>query len=225
MNAKTVTATCTYCEEKFQAQRSTAAYCSASCRQMAYKKRLDEKYKKYIQEENSSIQALSVNPNSPFKKLASTIKEDSVNLPSTNSINVGKCSLKQESNINQESTSDASIVNEMEAIRKFLNQLSIDNANEKLKEWIEEILKFNSKGMIYKIDLSTLIFNINLFCKYDAPKLPPNYPFLSFINNYLKPKLENMYMAIKASKELKFHFKINEEAREKLEKVYKAIQE
>jgi len=73
MKTKNFTANCLHCDKEYQAIRSTSLYCSASCRQMVYAKRANQRYKKYLEERNASMQAQNTQPvthtvNSPSYK-------------------------------------------------------------------------------------------------------------------------------------------------------------
>lgn len=54
---------CLHCYQEFERKRSTATYCSDSCRQMTYMNRLDANYKRGLLEEKSFLLPVTVNIN------------------------------------------------------------------------------------------------------------------------------------------------------------------
>ena len=56
MKTKTFTANCFRCGKEYQAIRSTSLYCSASCRQMVYVEKANQRYKEYLEEKQRWLQ-------------------------------------------------------------------------------------------------------------------------------------------------------------------------
>ena len=52
---------CQHCGREFEGKRSTATYCSPSCRQIAYVRRADADYRRRMLEEKSFMQPATVN--------------------------------------------------------------------------------------------------------------------------------------------------------------------
>lgn len=223
MNTKTFPAICNYCEAEFTAKRSTASYCSPSCRQMAYIKRSNEAYNRYEQAKKSSMQSVSVNKNSSQSGLASTNNTHSTELTSTNSGYIG--AYRQSSvnnppeNIMQASIPDNKLM-EKQPERNIIDEIKIEYANKKLKQWITELLGYASRGEIHKYKLKKNLLFVNNFCNYEKRSLPLDYPHNNFIDTRLKPKLEGLLKNMESNKIRTAQFTIDDNFKKEMQDIF-----
>ena len=201
---------CQHCGKEFEGKRSTATYCSPSCRQMAYVKRSDAEYRRRMLDEKSFIQPATVNKVPSQSKLASTNHSNTTVLPSTN---MGYTGSYRQLPVNNQSVTDN--------IPKESEQQSVVNVNTHLKQWIQELLSYESKKEINRSQIRFLLFDINRFIRNERNVIPKEYPHTAFIEKSLIPKLERMLAHAQANRLFSFRLTIPEDFKKEMAEILK----
>ena len=129
-------------------------------------------------------------------------------LPSTN---IGYTGSYRQLPVNNQSVTDN--------IPKESEQQSIANVNTHLKQWIQELLSYESKKEINHSQIRFLLFDINRFIRNEGDTIPKGYSHTAFIGKNLIPKLERMVAYSLVNRLFSFRLTIPEGFKEELIKV------
>ncbi len=190
---------CQYCDVSFLAKRSDAKYCSQTCRQLGYMKRIEEsdnwifyedekinedkirdvKLKKYIEKQKVLIinEIVLLNPDQRKKTIAAHEKR----------------------------------------INRVIKENRIDEA---LKKCIFDLHKLEQKRDIKVHEVSKISVRIRTVWDKENPILPGYYRHANFILFKLFSNLEEVIKANRNTPRNKFHFDLGEEFRREMSDVY-----
>ena len=215
MNKRTHTVICEHCEAEFQGQRSTARYCSHSCRQMSYAKRLNQREKEWKEQNKYPIQSSTVNSfynksdiQSIEKRLASITEAHVTLLPSTKEAYTG--SYRQSiSNKNERDSDETQII----------------RVNSRLKSWINELLRIESEEETHPFKIRKLLHEIKYFWNNEKESLSKDYAYTDFITNQLIHRLQTICEQLQSQQLKRFKLIIEDDFKTELEKVFFDINE
>ena len=178
MKSKPFTARCEYCHAEFQAQRTSALYCSRNCRQLAYHHRLRNEN---LQRERNDYSYT----NESEAKLLETINELQNEIYRLNKL------------YSVEKPKEIDPIEQMreqlrEEFRQEQIQTAILNANKAVVKFINEVLNYDSKGEVSYSDLKSKAREITYHLENLFKDVPKEYPYRSFLANELRPTLERI---------------------------------
>lgn len=170
---------CEACDGEYITTRSNAKYCSAACKQFAYRSRL-----------------ISPMIDNPINSKAGQLQDNEIQLQQE--------SIKTEQeNIMRKSFEESNLrINEMfKKLDEDRIQRKVETANRDLKDWLKKLLEFENYDEISLYQAKSLyekIINYKASSLYDFPS---DYQYIPFINNLLIPQIESWYKQIKYARE------------------------
>ena len=193
---------CKYCDVRFKPKRSDAKYCSHTCRQMDYSKRIEEEcnWSFYENEKVKQKEAEDAKLITWFKKqLTITINE-----------NKGK---SYEENIKQ-----------MDILKeRFEIKRKESNLNQSLKQCILDLHELDLKEKIKINKISKISIKIKTVWSEEKLIVTSAYKFRDFIEYKLIPFLEDIIKTHRPNPRLNFVFTIPDDFREEMANVYDKI--
>jgi hypothetical protein len=170
---------CEVCDSEYITSRANAKYCSAACKQFAYRSRL-------------------ISP-----EIINTIINNEVQLP-VNELQLQQERIKTEQeNILRKSFEESNLrINEMfKKLDEDRIQRKVETANRDLKDWLKKLLDFENYDEISLYQAKSFYEKIINYKASSLYNFPPDYKYIPFINNLLIPQIESWYKQIKYARE------------------------
>jgi hypothetical protein len=180
-----ITKKCQVCEVYFEALRPEGAYCSAACKQKAYRKKRSRKNKPQEIDEQV-LQKL----NSELDKLKELFEERKAAIVKANSNLDYFKKLRQELDDKN---------NRM--FEEYMTSRKIDNMNYKLKNWLKDLIKIDDSERYDSYTSRSLFKQIIDFKSTSLKDIPENYKYSAFIFQMLVPAIESFSRALQSESE------------------------
>jgi hypothetical protein len=166
---------CEACDSEYITSRSNAKYCSAACKQFAYRSRI-----------------ISPMINNPIISKEGQLPVNELQLQQE------RIRIEQENILRKSLEESTRNINEMfKKLDEDRIQRKVETANRDLKDWLKKLLDFENYDEISLYQAKSLyekIINYKASSLYD---FPPDYKYIPFINNLLIPQIESWYKQIK----------------------------
>ncbi|MBL0048853.1 MAG: hypothetical protein IPP32_12240 [Bacteroidetes bacterium] len=180
---KTITLICKCCDREFIPTRMDAKFCSGACKQKAYNRRVKQNILKY-----------GNNCSAPERQRIDRINAIEIRLEQK---------LKESSIAPTPATEDIS--KSMEAFFAKMKQddenRKVKDANQRLKECLNEILEYSQQEEISRWRLISLCNSVERKLGTRIFSLPIGYKYTCFINDTLLPKVMNLRDVLNNSNE------------------------
>jgi hypothetical protein len=180
-----ITKQCQVCDVFFEALRPEGIYCSAACKQMAYRKKRNKKNKpqeideQVLQKLNSELDKLK----ELFEKRKAAIVKANSNFEYLNKLNK---ELDDKNN---------------RMFEEYMRSRKIDNMNYKLKNWLKDLIKIDDSERYDSYTSRSLFKQIIDFKSTSLKDIPENYKYSAFIFQMLVPAIESFSLALQSESE------------------------